>query len=512
MNPTNNTDLVSPATTESWPYSPHSDVDWEEKTPYRKNDQDVHPSKVVTNVSTINPSGKKFRLPDTDDEDNIDLVDVARQIEQSKMQKRAYEEEERLRKEVEIAAQEARAAAEEARVAEEERELQIAEEQELEEARVAEEEQEIQIAEEQELELLKEANKKKSRKPRQKKDSTTKKKATKSTKKSAPKASGDNDEEAKKTRGKTFTPTDNLIICKAYIATSENSIKGNKTGSADFCDKLEHNFRVLYQTHIDEELRKWNQLRRASDCSSRSNSNTAIPKMPPTTFCERDGKGIWRQFNKVGNECTKFYSAEGQITTTSGENAELARQRHLEVFKARNEGKEFVLFDCAEYLREKPKWRSVVAKNEKKKKDEDGTVVKAERPVGKKRATKEKERRDLVESIAKSAITEVIEEKLNAAKKLKTDRADEMMNADDSSLFAERKLFMAEASAGLKFLMREATMEKMMAKANTPDKMDWQKKQAAIAISEMEARSQQAILEMEKNKLQTQLDIAKLKM
>jgi hypothetical protein len=44
-------------------------------------------------------------------------------------------------------------------------------------------------------------------------------------------------------------------------------------------------------------------------------------------------------------------------------------------------------------------------------------------------------------------------------------------------------------------------MDKVMAKANTLDKADWQKKQVAIALSEMEARSKQAILlEMEKKR------------
>jgi predicted DNA-binding protein (UPF0251 family) len=51
-----------------------------------------------------------------------------------------------------------------------------------------------------------------------------------------------------------------------------------------------------------------------------------------------------------------------------------------------------------------------------------------------------------------------------------------------------------------------------MAKANNPDKIDWQKKQASIALSEMEARSKQAILDMQKKELETKLHIARLKM
>jgi hypothetical protein len=140
-------------------------------------------------------------------------------------------------------------------------------------------------------------------------------------------------------------------------------------------------------------------------------------------------------------------------------------------------------------------------------KEASAMSVKTERPSGKKRASKDKEKRDLVESIAKQAINKLMEEKLVAVKKLKTEREEEC-----NEFFADRKLFMAEASAGLKILLRDATMDKVMAKANTPDKVDWQKKQVAIALSEMEARSKQAILEMEKKELETKLDITRLKM
>jgi hypothetical protein len=179
------------------------------------------------------------------------------------------------------------------------------------------------------------------------------------------------------------------------------------------------------------------------------------------------------------------------------------------MFKECNNGKPFQSYECAEYLRNKQKWRSVLDKyaEKKNKKEASVTAVKTERPIGKKRASKDKEKRELVESIAKQAINELAEEKLVAVKKLKTEREEE---SDD--FFADRKLFMAEASAGLKILLRDATMDKVMAKANTPDKIDWQKKQAAIALSEMEARSKQAILEMEKKELETKLDIARLKM
>jgi hypothetical protein len=500
MEPTNND--VSPATTEPWPYSKHSDVNWCEKqqeantamTPFRPGD--VPKTVTVMTRKSLNSTGRKFLLPDSDDSD-IDLPAIARQIEESQQRELAHNQEEAMIKDIELATQEARAAAEEARMEAEGQELQAAEDEEA--ARVAAAEHD------KEIEQLKAANKKKSRKPRQtKKDATGKKTTTKKPTSTSTTTAG-NDDNAKGTRGPTFTATDHLILCKAFIATSEDEIKGNKIGSAEFCDKLAANYRLLYQAHLDEQLRQWNKQLRGSQCSSRTTTNV-LTKMPPTTFSERNGYSIWRQFNKVGNSCIKFYSCEEQAGTnkiTSGENPETARKRHLELYKFRHEkGKDFTDIECADYLRDKQKWRSIIEKNNKKK-NEHGSIVKAERPIGKKKALKEKEKRDLVESIAKSAIGEVIEEKLAAAKKMKIERQLEE-NSD--------KQFLAEAAAGLKILLRDATMERVMVNANTPDKADWQKKQAAIALCEMEARSKQAILEMEKNELQTKLDIAKLKM
>jgi hypothetical protein len=55
-------------------------------------------------------------------------------------------------------------------------------------------------------------------------------------------------------------------------------------------------------------------------------------------------------------------------------------------------------------------------------------------------------------------------------------------------------------------------MEKLMAKAATPDKAEWQKKQASIAVAEMEKHSRQSMLAMEENELRSKLAIAELKL
>jgi hypothetical protein len=469
---------VSPATTLPWAYSRCSSDDnaankKEMVAPLRTENV----PKEIT-AGKFNTSGKKYTLRD-DDDGSINLIGIAHQIESQELGF-AYEQEFQLAKEVELATQEARATAEAEREAAEEREL-----------------QEI---EEVEIEKLKKANAKKKRKPAK----NTTKKTIKSSGNEDDAANNDDDNGKGKSRGKNLSPTDKLMVCKAYIATSEDPIHGNKIGSAIFCDKLEENYRLLYLGHIEEQRLLHDQQCRLSKSS---NGTVPEPKKPPSTFCERPGQSIWKKFREIGNECTKFYSCEKHSPPTSGENFQIAHERHLEMYKERNDGKPFRAYECAEYLRNKgQKWKSVIEKHTAQK-NRKAAAVKTERPTGKKRASKEIEKRALVESIAKNAISEIIEEKLVAAKKLKTERE----QAPDE-FFSDRKLFMAEASAGLKILLRDATMDKVMAKANTPDKAEWQKKQAAIALCEMEARSKQAILEMEKRELETKLDIARLKM
>jgi hypothetical protein len=466
---------VSPATTLPWLYSRCSDDNADEEK-----EKTTTPARTQ-NVPKEITACKNNTLADDDDVSDIDLVGIAHQIE-SQERAFAYEQELQVAKEVELATQEARAAAEAEREAAEERELRA--------------------IEEAEIEKLKEANAKKKRKPS--KNAT--KKAIKPSANDNVVDNDDDDDGKVKSRGKNLSPTDKLMVCKAYIATSEDPVHGNKIGSASFCDKLEENYRVLYLGHIEEQRLLYNQQLRIAQCS---NGTIPEPKEPANTFCERPGQGIWKKFREIGNECTKFFSCEQQSPPTSGENFQIAHERHMEMFKERNNGKPFLSYECAEYLQNKQRWRSVLDKytEKKNKKEQSASAVKTERPCGKKRAVKEKQKRDLVESIAKQAINELVEDKLVAIKKLKAEREEE-----SDAFFADRKQFMAEASAGLKILLRDATMDKVMAKANTPDKVDWQKKQAAIALTEMEARSHQAILEMEKKKLETQLDIARLKM
>jgi hypothetical protein len=223
--------------------------------------------KQITTGKKYNTTGKTFTLPDGNVSD-IDLVGIAHQIE-SQERGFAYEQEEQLVREVELVTQNDHAAAEAAR----------------EEA----EEEEVRAIEKEQIKKLKEANTRKKK--------MTKKQAIRKSGGGAVQnndAADDDDEDGKgKSHGKNLSLTDKLMVSKAYIATSEDPIHGNKIGSAIFCDNLEENYRLLYLSHIEERRLLYNQQCRVSKCS---NGTVPEPKEPPRTFCECPGQGIWKKF------------------------------------------------------------------------------------------------------------------------------------------------------------------------------------------------------------------------
>jgi hypothetical protein len=87
-----NNSKVSPATTLPWPYSHHSDDEYDdddkEKMSPLCTDKNIPTEITAARPSSINDTGKKFTLADDDeDEVMIDLIGITNQIE---LQERGY--------------------------------------------------------------------------------------------------------------------------------------------------------------------------------------------------------------------------------------------------------------------------------------------------------------------------------------------------------------------------------------------------------------------------------------
>jgi hypothetical protein len=67
----------------------------------------------------------------------------------------------------------------------------------------------------------------------------------------------DNMTKATKSHGPNFSLVEDVLICQAYIASSEDPIVSNKSGSTDFSDKFAEIYRVLVAAHIKREHLLW---------------------------------------------------------------------------------------------------------------------------------------------------------------------------------------------------------------------------------------------------------------
>lgn len=88
---------------------------------------------------------------------------------------------------------------------------------------------------------------------------------------------------------KKYTSAEELIICKAYIATSEDPICGNKIGSKEFCHRFQRNYCTLLDEYVREQILLWKAKKRRESHSSKF-SNKDNDQEPVFEFDTRTGK------------------------------------------------------------------------------------------------------------------------------------------------------------------------------------------------------------------------------
>lgn len=79
------------------------------------------------------------------------------------------------------------------------------------------------------------------------------------------------EETSKRQKQKNYTPVEDLLVCQAYISTSEDPIVGNKTKGPLFQKKLAECYAIL----LDEQIRK--------DTMRVKHQNEVIQKASPKT-------------------------------------------------------------------------------------------------------------------------------------------------------------------------------------------------------------------------------------
>jgi hypothetical protein len=157
--------------------------------------------------------------------------------------------------------------------------------------------------------------------------------------------SGDNGKGYTK-RGSGFTKTEDLLVCKAFIAASEDSQCGASQKIAQFKQKMWS----CYSTLLEEQERM--------DCAR---VNGRLSNGIITVYDRRNGVTLLRRFKDVlSYRCSKFLGVEETTPMESGWNAE----KHYKACKHTYENRfprlgnpdDFHL--CYVYLQSKPKWHS----------------------------------------------------------------------------------------------------------------------------------------------------------
>jgi hypothetical protein len=186
-----------------------------------------------------------------------------------------------------------------------------------------------------------------------------------------------------------YTDVENMMITKAFIAASEDPIKGNYQTAAAIAETVYTNYVALCveQTklnHLDVSKLIRNE-ERGTKAAPKPTTN-ALERPPNNTYKVRSSSAAWTQFKtKIAKECMHY----GGIVTANalllGDTEADSRDRCLSLYKMRD-GTPFKFLNCWEFLKDNPKWKVF----RDKMVNEIGVRTKMGRPIGSKKAKKEK--------------------------------------------------------------------------------------------------------------------------
>jgi hypothetical protein len=255
-------------------------------------------------------------------------------------------------------------------------------------------------------------------------------------------------------RGPAFTSFEDFLICKAFIASSEDPTVGTYQKGSTFQLTMHR----IYSQFLDDHEKITSSLFEAVPTSTGQNQM-------PSTYNRRTPKSIFDRFkNVISPRVMKFIAIREVTPRESGKNDHDFYEQCKILFSQQTTYGDFEPFKkCYEYLENKPKfasWRGNAA-----------TTVKKERPMGSKKA-KETE---AVKEVARKIIKEEKVDKLGGNSGGNNNENINRMMTNFNS-FIEMKL-MRELGNGL-------TSEEI-ADLDTPDRKAYRKARASFMIATM---------------------------
>ena len=179
----------------------------------------------------------------------------------------------------------------------------------------------------------------------------------------------------------SLTKKEDLLICKAFILTSEDPILGTLQKGKQFQDAMSTTYHKLIKIQFEEESQHYNKLP--------EKSKAFYPALVP--YQEQSTKSLFTRFKKILTIVMKFMGIESATSMKSGQNTEDYYEACKTIFKQRypSLGKFLEYCSCKEYFEVKPKWLAyskLMTDNDNK--HANSTPTSAGRPIGNKKAKK----------------------------------------------------------------------------------------------------------------------------
>ena len=269
-------------------------------------------------------------------------------------------------------------------------------------------------------------------------------------------------------RGPGFTSLEDLMVCKAFIAASEDPIIGASQKGKAFKAKMH----AMYVAIVDKQA-AYDRMMMAQ-LSAGTRANVATGGVGPGVYHPRTQESLYARFkDKISPDVSKFLGVMDTTPKGSGTTEQDFIQECLDVFKERY-GRPFDFVSCYEYLQDKAKYTSYVQKLE-----EEEEKKPTARPRGTKAAKKAAEDAALIK--------QVLDQSKDSVSVLSSQSSSQGPRQSDL-FFKEAVGFLSATGDAIKTYMEQQQDARIVELLDTPERRELVKEQAKLRLAEMRAK------------------------
>jgi hypothetical protein len=179
----------------------------------------------------------------------------------------------------------------------------------------------------------------------------------------------DNGVEVTATRGRrspNYSMKKEVMICKAFIHASEDSIHGNSMKGTKFEQLMGESYKMICEAQLREEEMAYDLFMRTNRNSLGNPNINSIPgHNPPSPFFPRNGKDLLRHFKvNISPAVSRYCGIRATTPIGTGQN-ETVYTVAIDALYHERVGKPFLYGLCYDYLRNQEKWKNFSANEEK---------------------------------------------------------------------------------------------------------------------------------------------------